>query len=424
MHNITPEHIDLHTALRNTFAVVLAGGRGTRLMDLTGREAKPALPFGGQYRIIDFALSNCINSGMRRVSILTQYRAHNLIQHVQRGWGFLKAEMGEFVEVWPAQQQTAAETWYEGTADAVYQNLMLLEEHAPQHVLVLGGDHVYKQDYAKMLYDHIERGADVSVACVSVPVDKASAFGVVDVDEEDWIVRFLEKPAKPPSIPGQQGWSFASMGIYIFDFDFLMDRLKQDAAKSESSHDFGKDVIPAMIGADKVLAHRFERSCIPNENAEEPYWRDVGTVDAFWEANIDLASVTPALNIYDPDWPIWTYSLQRPAAKFVFDDDDRRGMAVDSVVSAGCVVSGSLVRRSVLYTDTRINSYCTIEEAVILPGVEVGRNCRLKKVVIDKHCTIPENTVVGEDPAQDARRFFRTDKGVTLITAEMLAALK
>jgi glucose-1-phosphate adenylyltransferase len=418
-----PTHIDLNWALRNTFALVLAGGRGTRLMHLTGREAKPALPFGGQYRIIDFALSNCLNSGIRRVGVPTQYRAHNLIQHIQRGWSFLKAELNEFVEVWPAQQQTAAGTWYEGTADAVYQNLMLLEEHEPEHVLVLGGDHIYKQDYSKMLEEHIRRGADVSVACVSVEVSKASAFGVVDVDEEDWIVRFLEKPSSPPSIPGEPGRAFASMGIYVFDFPFLMDRLRKDAESSESSHDFGKDIIPSMIKQDKVLAHRFERSCIFNENAEEPYWRDVGTVDAFWEANVDLANVTPALDLYDPDWPIWTYSVQRPAAKFVFDDEDRRGMAVDSVVSAGCIVSGSLVRRSVLYTDCRINSYSTVEEAVLLPGVEVGRNCHLEKVVVDRHVRIPEGTEVGRDPVADAKRFFRTEDGVVLITQSMIDEL-
>ena len=322
------------SSLRNTFALVLAGGRGTRLMHLTGREAKPAIPFGGQYRIIDFALSNCINSGIRRVGVPTQYRAHSLIQHIQRGWGFMNAELNEFVEVWPAQQQTEAESWYEGTADAVYQNLKIIEDHNPEYVLILGGDHVYKQDYSHMLAHHIRSGADVSVSCISVPRQEASAFGVVHVDEESWISSFLEKPANPPSIPGDPDHAYVSMGIYIFKFPFLWERLEQDAKSKSSSHDFGKDIIPSMIAESKVLAHPFHYSCIENETAEEPYWRDVGTVDAYWEANLDLASVTPALDLYDPNWPIRTYSLQRPAAKFVFDDDDRRGMAVDSVVSA------------------------------------------------------------------------------------------
>ncbi len=415
---------DLMRALRNTFALVLAGGRGTRLMHLTGREAKPAIPFGGQYRIIDFALSNCINSGIRRVGVPTQYRAHSLIQHIQRGWGFMNAELNEFVEVWPAQQQTEAETWYEGTADAVYQNLKIIEDHNPEYVLILGGDHVYKQDYSKMLAHHIRVGADVSVACIAAPRKEASAFGVVNVDEDGWIAGFLEKPANPPSIPGEPERSYVSMGIYIFGFEFLWNRLESDATSTTSSHDFGKDIIPGMIKEAKVLAHPFRFSCVENKDSKEHYWRDVGTIDAYWEANLDLASVTPALDLYDPNWPVRTYSLQRPAAKFVFDDEDRRGMAVDSVVSAGCILSGAVVRRCVLFTDVRVNSYCTLEDSVFLPEVEVGRHCRIKNAIVDRGCQIPENTIIGEDPAEDSRRFFRTDKGVILVTTAMLNALK
>jgi len=415
---------DLMGSLRNTFALVLAGGRGTRLMDLTGREAKPAIPFGGQYRIIDFALSNCINSGIRRVGVPTQYRAHSLIQHIQRGWGFMNAELNEFVEVWPAQQQTEAGTWYEGTADAVYQNLKIIEDHDPEYVLILGGDHVYKQDYSRMLAHHIRSKADVSVACISVPKSEASAFGIVDVDDKGWIKSFIEKPADPPTIPGDPDSSYVSMGIYIFRFPFLWKRLEDDAKSSSSSHDFGKDIIPGMIAEAKVLAHPFEYSCVKNEESDEHYWRDVGTVDAYWEANLDLASVTPALDLYDPSWPIRTYSLQRPAAKFLFDDDDRRGTAVDSVVSAGCILSGASVRRCVLFTDVRVNSYCSLEDAVLLPEVEVGRHCKIKNAVIDRGCRIPEHTIIGENEAEDSARFFRTKKGVTLVTSEMLQKLK
>jgi len=414
---------DLNRALKTTLALVLAGGRGTRLMNLTDHEAKPAIPFGGKYRIVDFPLSNCINSGIRRVSVLTQYKAHTLIHHVQRGWGFFRAELGEFVELWPATQQTADQSWYIGTADAVYQNLRNIEEHAPDYILVLAGDHVYKQDYSLMLADHIESGAECSVACVEVERMSATAFGVVGVDETRRIISFLEKPADPPSIPGRAESAYASMGIYLFNAKFLMDQLHHERGVSQTSHDFGKDLLPRIIHDHHVIAHDFGMSCVKMPGSEEPYWRDVGTVDAYWEANMDLASINPALDLYDESWPIWTYMVQRPSAKFVFDDEDRRGAAIDSCVSAGCIISGGLVRRSFLYNNVRVNSYSVIEDSVILPDCDIGRHCRLHKVILDSRCQVPAGLVVGEDPEADARRFYRTSNGVTLITQPMLDAL-
>ncbi len=413
---------DLNTEMKRTLALVLAGGRGSRLMSLTDSEAKPALPFAGKFRIIDFPLSNCINSGIRKIAVPTQYKAHSLIQHVQRGWGFLRAELGEFVEIWPAQQQRGGD-WYRGTADAVFQNLDMIRAHDPAYILILAGDHVYKQDYSRMLAQHLDRGAQVTVACVEVPKAAATQFGVVDVDTEDRIIGFLEKPADPPTIPDLPGRSFASMGIYIFNASLLLDQLERDAGEDSSSHDFGKDLIPYLVDNSKVYAHRFRDSCILNEASEEPYWRDVGTLDAYWEANIDLTTVTPSLDLYEEDWPIWTYQAQRPAAKFVFDDEKRRGMAVDSLVSAGCIISGGVIRRSLLFTGVRVNSYCLVEDSVILTNSTIGRKARLRKVLVDRDCVIPEGLVVGEDPALDAKRFYRTEGGVTLITPGMLAAL-
>ncbi|SDG56613.1 glucose-1-phosphate adenylyltransferase [Roseospirillum parvum] len=415
---------DINLELRSTLALVLAGGRGSRLMNLTDEEAKPAVPFGGKFRIIDFPLSNCINSGIRRVAVLTQYKAHNLIQHVQRGWGFLRAEINEFIELWPAQQQTRDESWYRGTADAVYQNLTMMARHQPKYVLILAGDHVYRQDYSRMLAHHIESGADVTVGCVEVPRAEATAFGVVGVDGHDRITSFLEKPADPPGIPDDPERAFASMGIYLFSYDFLVQELTRDADDAASARDFGKNILPYLVTAGAHLqAHRFSASSISSPGQSEPYWRDVGTLDAYWAANIDLTSVTPDLDLYDSRWPIWTYQVQRPSAKFVFDNDDRRGMAVDSVVSAGCVVSGSTVRRSLLSNNVRVNSYCTVSDTVVLPDCNIGRRSRISRAVLGSGCQIPAGLVVGEDAEADARRFHRTEGGITLITQSMLDAL-
>lgn len=414
---------DVSRALRQTVALVLAGGRGSRLRDLTDKESKPAMPFGGKFRIVDFPLSNCLNAGIRRVGVLTQYRSQTLIQHIQRGWGFLRAELNEFIEVWPAQQQTDDETWYKGTADAVFQNLDLLREHSPEYVLVLAGDHVYRQDYGAFLAAHMGSGADVSVCCMEVSKNQAHAFGVVAVDEADSIIAFQEKPADPPTVPGKPAVSFASMGIYVFNASVLFDQLERDAREAASSHDFGKDLIPFLVGKVNLKAHRFEQSCVRSAHDHGAYWRDVGTIDAFWEANLDLTSITPELDLYDPAWPIWTYQPQLPPAKFVFDQDGRRGMAVDSLVSGGCVVSGSTVRRCLLYSSVRVNSYALVEDSVLLPGAHVGRHARLRKALVAADCTIPPNLVVGEDAEADARRFHRSEGGVALITQAMLDAL-
>lgn len=414
---------ELRLAPRRAIALVLAGGRGSRLKQLTDRRAKPAVHFGGKFRIIDFALSNCINSGFRRISVLTQYKSHSLLVHLQRGWNWMRGEMGEYVDFLPAQQRIDETSWYQGTADAVYQNLDILKSRRAEWVLILAGDHVYKMDYAAMLAEHIERGADVTVPCVEVPRMQATGFGVMHVDESDRVISFLEKPADPPAIPGKPDLALASMGIYVFNADFLYEQLMRDAADPTSSRDFGKDIIPYLVPRANVLAHRFRNSGIRSETTGEPYWRDVGTIDAYWEANLDLTKVTPELNLYDRDWPIFTYQEQLPPAKFIFDDETRRGMAVDSSVSGGCIVSGAEVRRSLLFSEVRVKSYSTLDEAVVLPQVEIGRHARLRKVVIDRGCRIPDHLVVGEDPEEDARRFYRTETGVTLVTREMLARL-
>ncbi|PKU26556.1 glucose-1-phosphate adenylyltransferase [Telmatospirillum siberiense] len=420
LERTTGAGVDIPRKLRRTLALVLAGGRGSRLRDLTDWHAKPAIPFAGKFRIIDFALSNCINSGIRRISVLTQYKAHSLIQHIQRGWGFLRGEFNEFIELLPAQQRTEGENWYRGTADAVFQNLDIVRRHAPDYVLILAGDHVYKMDYGKMLAEHIAKDAAVTVACIEVPLSKASDFGVMSVDDAGNILRFDEKPANPMPVPGRSDVALASMGIYIFNADLLYDLLEKDARLAASQHDFGRDLIPALVGRETVIAHRFQNSCVMDGGAEEAYWRDVGTVDAYWEANIDLCRVTPALNMYDENWPIWTDLRQNPPAKFVFDSDDRRGTAVDSLISGGCVVSGALVRRSLLFSDVRVNSFCVVEDSVLLPGVELGRHSRIRRAIIDSGCSIPTDLVVGEDPVLDAKRFFRTEKGITLVTQRML----
>ncbi|MEM9462960.1 MAG: glucose-1-phosphate adenylyltransferase [Myxococcota bacterium] len=415
---------DLNDAVRNTLALVLAGGRGSRLRALTESLAKPAVPFGGKFRIIDFPLSNCLNSGVRRISVVTQYRAHHLIRHIERGWNFLRAELGEFIELWPAQQQTEAGSWYQGTADAVYQNLELIESHDARYVVILAGDHVYRQDYSRLLAWHLERGAEVTVSCVEVPRALGHNFGIVSASAEGKIEDFLEKPQDPPCVPGKPDTCYASMGIYVFNADLLQRELRRDAKDEASSHDFGHDLVPYLVGQRaKVYAHPFAHSCVMSPGAIEPYWRDVGTLDAFWEANLDLTHITPSLDLYDGRWPIWTYHEQRPSAKFVFDDEERRGMAVDSMVSSGSIVSGGMVRRSMLFNDVRVNSYSLVEDSVILPEVDVGRRARLRKVIVAGGCKIPEGMVIGEDRARDAERFYVSEGGVTLVTSAMLAAL-
>ncbi len=411
-----PRFVSLLT--KKTVALILAGGRGSRLMQMTDWRAKPAVPFGGKFRIIDFPLSNCLNSGIRRVGVLTQYKAHSLIKHIQRGWGFLRGEFNEFIELLPAQQRIEIE-WYKGTADAVFQNMDIIRKYGPEYVLILAGDHVYKMDYGEMLACHVKHQADMTVACLEVPLQQASAFGVMAVDDDERVIEFMEKPDNPPPMPGRPDRALASMGIYIFNAKFLYEQLIRDADDRHSEHDFGKNLIPYMVSRYRVVAHRFSDSCVGSEGIE-PYWRDVGTVDAFWEANIDLAGVTPDLNLYDKNWPIWTHQEQLPPAKFVFNDDDRRGMATDSMVSGGCVISGATVRHSVLFSNVKVHSYATLEDAVVLPDVTIGRHARLKKVVIDKGCIIPEGLEAGYDRERDAKSFHVTPNGVTMITPEML----
>jgi glucose-1-phosphate adenylyltransferase len=409
---------------RSTCAFVLAGGRGTRLMQLTDWRCKPAVPFGGKFRIIDFTLSNCVNSGIRRIGVATQYKAQSLIRHIQRGWSFLDGRFQEFVDILPAQQQVT-ENWYRGTADAVFQNLDTLRRNRPHFVLILSGDHIYKMDYSKLLAEHAARRADLTVACIDVPRLDASGFGVVNVDEEGRIRDFVEKPKDPPAIPGHPDRSLASMGIYVFNAEFLYEQLVRDASEPNSSHDFGKDIIPHLVPRYRVYAHSFAESCVDagerfGDKRRAPYWRDVGTIDAYWEANIELTKVTPELNLYDEDWPIWTHQEQLPPAKFVFDDENRRGMAIDSLVSGGIIISGARVKRSMLFSRVQVHSYAEIEDSVILPNVDIGRNVKLRKVVIDKHCRVPEGMKIGFDTKADRERFHVSDKGVTLVTPEML----
>jgi len=415
-----PDRSAMAQLARQTLAIVLAGGRGTRLGPLTEMRAKPAVPFGGKFRIIDFALSNCLNSGIRRIGIATQYQSHGLIHHLQRGWSFLDGRFNEFIELLPAQQSDNS-GWYKGTADAIYQNLSLLKRHDPRLILVLAGDHIYKMDYSRMLYEHVDRGADMTVGCVEVPVEEASGqLGVMAVDREFRVIGFEEKPRNPRTIPGRADACLGSMGIYVFNSEFLYDELISDAVREGSSHDFGHDLIPKLVTSDaRVYAHRLQDSCT-QLNEGRPYWRDVGTIDAFWEANLELTRVSPALNLYDNSWPIWTYQEQLPPAKFVFNLDERRGCAVDSMVSGGCIVSGSSIRNSLLFSNVRVHSFCQIDEAVILPEVEVGRGAMLKHVIVDQGCRIPPGLKAGYDMEEDRRRFHVTEKGVTLITPGML----
>ena len=403
--------------VKDTFALVLAGGRGSRLHELTTWRAKPAVYFGGKYRIIDFPLSNCVNSGIRRIGVLTQYKSHSLIRHLVRGWTHFKKELGEFVEILPASQRFSEE-WYQGTADAIYQNLDIIRAEKPKYVLILSGDHIYKMDYRPMLVAHVESGAEMTVSCLEVPIEEAAGtFGVMTVDEDSRVLRFDEKPEHPAEIPGQPGITLASMGNYIFNTDFLFDLLEKDGKNPDSDHDFGKDIIPSIVADHNVHAYPFRDP----ETNELAYWRDVGSLDAFWEANMELISPNPELNLYDPKWPMWTYQEHLPPAKFVFDDDDRRGMAVDSTVSGGCIISGSHLKKTLLFSNIRVHSYSTIEETVILPEVIVHRHCKIRRTIIDRGCEIPEGTVIGYDTEQDKANGFRiTDKGVVLVTREML----
>jgi glucose-1-phosphate adenylyltransferase len=402
---------------RNTLALILAGGRGSRLKHLTQRRSKPAVPFGGKFRIVDFPLSNCVNSGIRRIGVLTQYKAHSLILHIQRGWGILSGELGEFVELWPAQQRITEESWYTGTADAVYQNLDIIRNHNPDYLLVLAGDHVYKMDYGTMVAHHVEKAADMTVGCIEVELEQAKQLGVMSVDAENRVRSFEEKPKNPPPIAGREELALASMGIYVFNSAFLYEQLIKDADEPDSTHDFGKDIIPDVIGKYRVIAYPFRDV----RSGGQAYWRDVGTVDAYWEASQELIGVTPPLNLYDETWPIWSYQEQLPPAKFVFDDDTRRGMAVDSMVAGGCVISGAVVRRSLLFPNVRVNSYAYVKDSVILPDVDVGRNCEIHRSIVDRGCRLPEGLRLGLDPEADSERgFYVSDGGVTLVTPEML----
>ncbi len=409
---------------RRTIGLVLAGGRGSRLAHLTDRRAKPAVYFGGKFRIIDFALSNCLNSGVRRLGVLTQYKSHSLLRHLQRGWSFLRNEFNEFIDLLPAQQRIDEDSWYRGTADAVFQNIDILLAHDPKYILVLAGDHVYKQDYSRLIADHVAMNARCTVACVEVPLQEATAFGVLHVDIHRKVVDFVEKPANPPSVPGRPDRALASMGVYVFDADYLYEALQQDSLVPESEHDFGKDLIPAIVARGEAMAHPFEMSCVRSTPGAVSYWRDVGTVDAYWQANLDLTDPLPELDMYDREWPIWTYQEQLPPAKFVLDDDGRRGHAVDSLVSGGCIISGGKVRRSVLFSSVRVHSYAMVDECVVLPQVDIGARCELRRVVIDNGCRIPEGMRIGFDAQEDAARFHRTEGGVVLVTPPMLQALE
>jgi glucose-1-phosphate adenylyltransferase len=400
---------------RQTLALVLAGGEGSRLKDLTKWRAKPAVPFGGKYRIIDFVLSNCVNSGIRKIGVLTQYKSHSLIRHVQRAWSFMRYEVGEFVELLPAQQRID-KGWYQGTADALYQNLDIMRRHTPEYVLVLGGDHIYSMDYSKMLYDHAESGADVTIGCIEVPREEATGFGVMSVNDDLEITHFTEKPANPDAMPGKPDKALASMGIYVFSREFLFQKLIEDHDDPESSKDFGKDIIPSVIEDHKVQAYPFV-----DDDGAPVYWRDVGTIESYWKASLDLCSITPDLNLYNEDWPIWTYQAQMPPAKFIFDDEGRRGEAIDSMVAGGCIVSGARIKRSVISSGGRVHSYSLIKDSVLLPRVEVGRNCRIQNAVIDKGCTIPPDTIIGEDRKADAERYYvEPQSGIVLVTPDML----
>ena len=410
---------------REAMAYVLAGGRGARLNELTERRAKPAVYFGGKARIIDFALSNALNSGIGRIAVATQYKAHSLIRHLQRGWNFLRPERNQSFDILPASQRVSETQWYLGTADAVYQNIDIIQGYnpPPSYMVILAGDHIYRMDYELMLRQHVNEGADVTIGCLEVKREEASGFGVMAVDTEDRIIDFVEKPVDPPGIPGQPNMALASMGIYVFQTQFLLNLLNADASDKNSSHDFGKDLIPYLVRNHNAVAHRFTESCVRSEAEPEAYWRDVGTVDAYWEGNVDLTDLTPALDIYDHKWPIWTYAEITAPAKFVHDEDGRRGAAISSLVSGDCIVSGATLHRTLLSTGCRVHSWSHLDGAVVLPECTIGRRASLTKVVIDRGVKIPEGLVVGQDPINDARRFRRTEKGVCLITQDMIDRL-
>ncbi len=408
---------------RDAMAYVLAGGRGSRLKELTDTRAKPAVYFGGKTRIIDFALSNALNSGIRRIGVATQYKAHSLIRHLQRGWNFFRPERNESFDILPASQRVSETQWYEGTADAVYQNADIIEPYGPEYMVILAGDHIYKMDYEMMLQQHVDSGADVTIGCLEVPRMEATGFGVMHVDEKDVIIDFVEKPADPPGIPGNPDMALASMGIYVFHTKFLMDILRKDAADPNSSRDFGMDIIPYIVQHGKAVAHRFAESCVRSETEAHAYWRDVGTVDAYWQANIDLTDIVPELDMYDSSWPIWTYSEITPPAKFVHDLEGRRGSAVSSLVAGNCIISGASIHKTLLSTGCRINSFSKLDQAVVLPEVVVSRHARLTNVVVDRGVIIPEGLVVGEDPELDAKRFRRTESGICLVTQGMIDRL-
>lgn len=407
---------------RHTVALVLAGGRGSRLKHLTDRRAKPAVYFGGKFRIVDFALSNCLNSGIRRIGVITQYKSHSLLRHLQRGWAFPKAEMNEFVDLLPAQQRVDESSWYRGTADAVYQNQDILASYRARYIIVLAGDHVYKMNYAMMLADHVNSGLPCTVGCIEVPRQEATAFGVMRIDAQRRIVEFVEKPVDPPAMPGKPDRALASMGIYVFDARFLFRELERDMNDAASTHDFGKDIIPKLVRAGQAGAHPFDISVVGAKAGQPPYWRDVGTIDAYWDANIDLTATDPLLNLYDTEWPIWTYQPQLPPAKFVHNAEDRRGVAIESLVSGGCIVSGG-VFRSVLFSNVRVHSHSSVNWSVVLPGAQIGRRARVNRAVVDRDCMIPDDLVIGEDPQADAQRFYRSENGITLVTRDMLRAL-
>jgi len=401
---------------RNTIALILAGGRGSRLMNMTDWRAKPAVPFGGKFRIIDFPLSNCVNSGIRKIGILTQYKSDSLIRHIQQGWGFLRGEFGEYVDLMPAQQRHNEDSWYQGTADAIFQNIDILRSRNPEHILVLAGDHIYKMDYGAMLADHVEKKADLTIGCLEVSLEEASAFGVMDVDSNRRVKAFVEKPENPPVMAVRTDTALASMGIYIFNAGFLFEQLLKDADTKDSTHDFGKDIIPAVIDKYIVNAYPF----LDLQSGEQSYWRDVGTIDAYWTANMELIGVNPGLNLYDNTWPIWTNQEQTPPAKFVFDDDERRGQAVDSMVSGGCVISGAKVRHSLLFSNVRVNSFTSVQDSIVLPQVNIARHCRITKAIIEKGCEVPEGTIIGENLEDDKKRFFVSPGGIVLVTPDML----
>jgi glucose-1-phosphate adenylyltransferase len=414
---------DRFSLAQQSMAFVLAGGRGSRLKEMTGIRAKPAVYFGGKARIIDFALSNAVNSGIRRIGVATQYKAHSLIRHIQRGWSFFRAERNESLDILPASQQLDEENWYKGTADAVTQNIDIIRGYGPKYVLILAGDHIYKQDYSFMIEEHVKTGAKVTVGCIAVPRDEATGFGVMAVDTSDKILDFVEKPADPPAMPGDPDKSLASMGIYVFEAEYLYEVLEKDAANPSSSHDFGKDIIPAIVAGGGARAHPFSRSCVMSGMETEPYWRDVGTIDAYWQANIDLTDFKPELDLYANDWPIWTYSELTPPAKFIHNEEGRRGQAVSSMVSGGCIISGSSLHRCLLFTGVKTHSFSQLDGVVALPYCEVGRHAYLKNVVIDRGVKIPAELVVGENAELDARRFQRTENGICLITQAMIDRL-